>query len=214
MNSHVAAKIESFFASYPLRTYPKGQILVFAREEPSHIFYLISGRVRMYDISYRGDEVVVNIFQAPSFFPMSWGLNKTPNWFFFSAETAAQVRVAPPSDVVTFIKKNPDVMLDLLTRLYSGVDSLLGRMVQLMAGSARHRLIYELIIEARRFGENQPDGSYHLSVSEADLAARSGMSRETVSREFSKLTKELVVRGGREGIVIFDLNKLEQILGS
>lgn len=204
----VVDKLDTFFATYPLRTYPKGQILVFANEAPSHIFYVISGRVRKYDISYRGDEVIVNIFQHPSFFPMSWAINQTKNSYFYATETLVQVRVASPGDVIKFVKENPDVMYDLLSRLYKGTEGLLGRVVQLMAGTARSRLVYELIIEAKRFGKRLPDGSYVLDVTEADLAARSGMSRETVSREFSKLAKESLVHGGREGIIIHDLELL------
>lgn len=213
MATPVVDKLDTFFSTFPLRTYPKGQILVFAGEAPSHIFYVISGRVRKYDISYRGDEVIVNIFQHPAFFPMSWAINHTPNEYFYAAETSVQVRVAPPAETVRFVSENPDVMYDLLSRLYRGTEGLLGRVVQLMAGTARSRLVYELVIEARRFGKKMPDGSYVLDVTEADLAARSGMSRETVSREFSKLTKESLVHGGRDGITLHDLDALVAKLG-
>lgn len=212
MVAPVVDKIDKFFASYPLRTYPKGQILVFADEAPSHIFYILSGRVRKYDISYRGDEVIVNVFKNPAFLPMSWAINHTHNGYFYSAETMVQVRAAPPSEVVHFIQENPDVMYDLLSRVYKGSEGLLGRMVQLMAGTARTRLIYELVIEARRFGAKRPDGSYVIDVSEADIAARSGMSRETVSREFSKLAREQLVHGSREGIVVRNLDALSSKL--
>lgn len=214
MASQAQDKIDNFFANYPQRTYPKGQILVFADEEPSHIFYLLSGRVRVYDISYRGDEVIVNLFQPPAFFPMSWAINKTHNGFFYSAETQVVVRVAPPGPVMDFVKKHPDVLLDLLSRVYHGVDGLLGRVVQLMAGTARSRLAYELIIETWRFGRQLPTGEHLLDVSEADLAARSGMSRETVSREFSKLSREFIVQGSRDGILIKDLETLREIAGT
>ena len=213
MVTPVVDKLDKFFSAYPLRTYPKGQILVFADEAPSHIFYILSGRVRKYDISYRGDEVIVNVFKHPAFLPMSWAINHSPNGYFYSAETMVQVRAAPPSEVVHFIQENPDIMYDLLSRVYKGSEGLLGRMVQLMSGTAHTRLIYELIIEARRFGTKLPEGGWLLDVSEADLAARSGMSRETVSREFSKLARENLVHGSREGIVVDDLEVLTRKLG-
>lgn len=213
MTPKVVDKLDHFFAAYPLRRYPKGQILVFANEEPAHIFYMVSGRVRKYDISYRGYEIIVNIFKNPAFFPMSWALNKTKNKYFYAAETPVEVRVAPPEAVIRFLEGNPDVTLDLLARLYRGTEGLLGRVVQLMSGSARTRLIYELVIEVRRFGTLQQDGEYHLDITEADLAARSGMSRETVSREFSKLAREGLVHSGRHGIVVNDLGSLAAKLG-
>ena len=214
MASMVVDKLDHFFATYPLRSYPKGQILVFANEAPAHIFYMVSGRVRKYDITYRGYEVIVNVFTHPAFFPMAWALNKTKNHYFYAAETAVQVRVAPHHAVLHFLERNPDVLFDLLERLYKNNEGLLGRVVQLMTGSARTRLIYELVLETRRFGVMQTDGEYRLDLSEADLAARSGMSRETISREFSKLAREGLVQGVRHGIMINDLGALASKLGS
>lgn len=208
MASSVVDKLNTFFATFPLRTYPKGQILVFANEAPSHTFYVVSGRVRKYDISYRGDEVIVNVFQNPAILPMAWVINRTHNSYFYAAETVARVRVAPPDAVFRFVENNPDIMLHLLSQVYQNNEGLLGRIVQLMAGTARSRLVYELVIEAQRFGQKLPNGNHILDVTEADLAARSGMSRETVSREFSKLAKESLVHGGREGIIIHDLGLL------
>ena len=213
MASIVVDKLDRFFASYPLRSYPKGQILVFANESPGYVFYVISGRVRKYDITYRGYEVIVTVYEHPAFFPMAWALNKTKNRYFYAAETATEVRIAPPQAVLRFLGQNPDVLFDLLSRSYQNTEGLLGRIVQLMTGSARTRLVYELVMDTRRFGILQPDGSYRLDLSEADLAARSGMSRETVSREFSKLAREGLVRGGRSGIVVNDLGSLAAKLG-
>jgi CRP/FNR family cyclic AMP-dependent transcriptional regulator len=201
-----------FFNQYPLRKYPKGQILIHAGDTPESIYYLVRGTVRQYDISYRGDEVVVNMFKSGAFFPMSIALAELPNKFFFDADKDIEVRVAPATEVVDFLRNHPDVTLNLLTRVYKGMDGLLGRVVQLMAGSARDRLVYELVIESKRFGTLNPDGSYQLSISESDLAARAGLSRETVSREISKFTSSGQITVSHSGIVVKDLSILEQML--
>lgn len=210
MSSTVDQKIEQHFSKYPERSYPKGQILVFADESPEHIFYIVKGSVRKYDVSYRGDEVIVNIFKPQAFFPMSWAINGTPNKYFYKAESDVELHIIPVDDALRFIKDNPDVMLDLLSRVYKGMDGLLGRVVHLMSGSARSRLLYELIIECRRFGEKNTDGGINLTANEVDLAARSGLSRETVSREMKKLKDENLVSLSSKGILVKDLSALEK----
>lgn len=214
MTSEITDKIDKYFSKYPLRSYPKGQILVFADESPEHIFYIVSGQVRKYDVSYRGDEVIVNVFKRPAFFPMSWAINRTKNRYFYKTEEKTELRIVPVDDALEFIKANPDVMLDLLSRIYRGMDGLLGRMVHLMSGTARSRLIYELIIECRRLKEQQPDGSFMLKVNEVDLAARSGLSRETVSREVKKLKTSGIVSVDNQALIIKDLSALENLLGA
>src|SRR5690606_15985273 len=116
-----------------------------------------------------------------------------------------EIKQAPATEVVEFVKSNPDVLFDLLLRLYRGMDGLLGRMVQLMSGSARERLIYELLVEARRFGTELPDKSIALTVNEKELGARAGLSRETVSREIHKLKDENLAYVKGKEIILKDL---------
>ncbi|MFS8118744.1 MAG: Crp/Fnr family transcriptional regulator, partial [Microcoleus sp.] len=173
-----------------------------------------SGLVREYDISYRGDEVVVNTFKQFAFFPMSWAINQTPNKYFYKTETQTELHVVPTEVALEFIKANPDVMLDLLSRIYRGMDGLLGRTVHLMSGTAKSRLVYELIIACSRLVKPNPDGSYTLHMNEIDLPASSGLSRETISREIAKLKeRDLVSVTGKIMIVknILALKKMINI---
>jgi CRP-like cAMP-binding protein len=209
----VAKKIDAHFSTYPSRTYPKGQILIFGGEEPTGVFYLTKGRVRQYDVSYRGDEVIVNTFKPPAFFPMSWAFNQTPNKYFFKTETQTTFHIVPREEALKFVKANQDVMEDLLTRLYRGMDGLLGRVVHLMSGSAQSRVMYELLVEAERFGKQQPDGTVLLGIKETGLAAQSGLSRETVSREIHKLKDKQLVEVTTHNIILKDLKALKTKLG-
>lgn len=211
--SSVSDKVHKAFSKYPMRTYPKGQILIFADENPEHIFYIAKGRVRKYDVSYRGDEVIVNIYKPSAFFPMSWAINKSQNKYFYKTETKTELHIVPTDIALDFVKANPDVMLDLLSRIYHGLDGLLGRVVHLMSGTAKSRLIYELIMECRRFGTQDKPHIYALNVNEVDFAARSGLSRETISREMQKLKDLGIVSINGKVIEVKDLLALEKMLG-
>jgi CRP/FNR family cyclic AMP-dependent transcriptional regulator len=213
MPSEIADKVHRQFSTYPRREYPKGQILVFADESPDTIFYIVEGQVRKYDVSYRGDEVIINVFKPPAFFPMSWALNRTPNKYFYKTETPVVLHAIPTDDALAFLNNNPDVTLDLLSRLYKGLEGMYGRLVHLMSGTAKSRLLYELIIECRRFGAGHTDGSHVLKCNELDLAARSGLSRETVSREMKKLKDNGWVTLLKGDIIVRDISQLEQALG-
>ena len=207
-----AQKVEQFFAKYQVRNYNKGQVLLLANEEVRTIFYLQAGRVKCYDVSYRGDEVIVNVLRQRAFFPISLAINNGTHPFIYEAETDITLRQAPAEAVVVFVKENPDVMFDLLRRMSRGIDGMLGRMAQLMSGNASSRVLYELVIECRRFGKTTSQGC-EIGISEKDLAARVGLSRETVNREISKLKKQqyLVVQPG--GMVVRNIEQLAQKLG-
>lgn len=213
MDEKVKKAIEQFFSKYPLKRFKKGQILIYGGDEPTAVFHLLSGKVRQYDINYRGDEIVVNVFKPPAFFPMSWAINKSHNQYFFETVTEVELRQAPADDVVSFLKTNPDVMYNLLSRLYSGTDGLQRRMAHLMGGSAQSRILFELIVECARFGDLQKDGSYVLSIKENELAQRAGLSRETANREVSKLKEKSLVTHKGQILSVTSLQKIQEELG-
>lgn len=208
MNRTVSEKLESFFNNYKKRTYRKGEIVIRADQNPSGIIYLADGFIKKYAISKKGEEVVVNIFKPVAFFPMSWAMNNSQNTYYYEAMTDTQVIIAPKDDVIAFIKNEPDVLYDLMSRVYRGIDGMESRMANLMAGTAYTRLITELIIQAKRFGKRVGD-SVEIEVSEKDLAAQSGMTRETVSREIKNLKESGLVTFNKNHLVINNFDNLE-----
>lgn len=214
MNQDVLGKIEKFFSSYPVRTFAKRQVIVQASENPPGVFYLEEGRVSQYDISPAGTEVVVNVFKPPAFFPMSWAINQTPNQYFFEASTKAVVRMAPAEEAVAFLKANPDVLFDLLARVYRGVDGLLRRSAHLMGGDAKNRLIFELLNAAYRFGEEQANGRVAVPLKEGDLGRHAGLARETVNRLIRNLKQAGLIEITPDGFILHDTRQLEAVLGT
>lgn len=209
MDKTVKQKLDHFFGGFAEEHLEKGQFIIFGGENPSGIFYLTRGLVRQYAISASGEEVVVNIYKPPAFFPMNWAVNKTPNKYFFQTMQPSSFHKAPAEKVLEFIKQNPDVMLDLLSRLYSGLNGVLEQNVQLMSGSARARIALELIIACKRFGQPDAAGAYELKISQQELASRVGLSRETISRDLKDMPGISVIHGG---IRVKDLSRLELLL--
>jgi len=212
--SEITDKIESYLQSFPTQATTAGKMVLFAHEDPREIFYIVSGKVNMYDVSAKGNEVVINVYEPGRFFPLGWAVSKTSNKYFYKTEADSLFRLIPTHKLVDFISKNADVSLELLRVVHQSADRLFDRMVYLTSASAARRLTYELTVECRRFGKRQADGSYLVAVREMDLASRSGLSRETVSREFQKLKETGCVRLEKRSIRISDLAKLEATIGA
>ncbi len=211
MNQQIIDKLTKHFSKYELKKYPKGKLITLANQEPAGISLLVSGLVEQYDITPEGNKLTVNVYKPPAFFPMSWAINKTPNAYFFSALTDVELKQANADETVAFLKANPDVMFDLLSRVYRGTDALLRRLMLAASGIAASRLIFELLIEAYRFGIESNDGTVLVKVKQSVLAARSGLARETVSRELYKLEQENLITRNKQEITI-NIKSLEQKL--
>ena len=211
MDELISKKIDNFFTKHKPQSFKKGEILIRADDNPTGIFYLKEGIVKKYAISKKGDELTVNLFKPISFFPVSWAINGSSNSYFYEALTDLKVWKALPESVNEFIKTNPDVLYDLLSRVYKGTDGMLTRMTYLMAGNAYARLLTEIIIQAKRFGK-KTDGGIEIKISEKDLASQSGMTRETVSREIKVLKDKGFASFNKNILVIRNIEELEKEL--
>jgi CRP/FNR family transcriptional regulator, anaerobic regulatory protein len=143
---------------------------------------------------------------------MSFAVNHTPNVYFYEAEENITVQPAPNADAVAFIQDNPDVLFDLLSRVYRGTDGLIGRLTHIMAGSARSRIMYEILIECRRFGTARGSGMA-IALNESDIGTHAGLARETVSREIRKLKEEGMISVVKNEIWVNDIDRLSATVG-
>lgn len=213
MDSEVKNKLINFFSKYKKIEFSKGEPLIEADQNPGGVFYLIDGVVKEYVVNAQGVEVVLNLYKADSFFPMSWVINKKALPHYFEAMAEAVVWKASPDDFLSFLKSDPDVMLDLLKRIYKGMEGMWLRLEYSMSGSAYEKFISELLIFAKRFGIR--DGAaviLDFKIFEKDLAAQTGVARETVSRLISKLKEKKLVDFKDNRIYIQNLEKLEDEL--
>jgi CRP-like cAMP-binding protein len=211
MDPQILQKVTDHFSKSAVKYYAKGEIITHARQAPDGVSFLLDGVVEQYDITPEGNRLTVNIFKPPAFFPMSWAINKTPNEYFFGALTDVKLRQADAGQTIAFLRANPDVTLDLLSRVYRGTDGLLKRLMLAASGIAASRLVFELLLEAYRFGTATTDGRRLIKIRQHTLAARSGLARETISRELHKLAGEQLIALTRQGIAI-DTAALEQKL--
>jgi CRP/FNR family transcriptional regulator, dissimilatory nitrate respiration regulator len=204
--------VEHFFSEYPLQHYEKRQLLLQSGEESTKIFYIIDGWVSQYDITPTGNEIVLNVFKPGAFFPMSKALTTMPNRYFLEAATPLTVRIAPHVAVIELLRREPEVGIDLLARVYRGIDGIFQRLAYAMSGTARERVIFEILNAAYRFGTSDDAEGIAIPIHEGELAQRAGLARETVSRALQDLKHLNLLSVGHHSVTVHDLTALERLL--
>jgi CRP-like cAMP-binding protein len=204
--------ISAFYNQYPERRYKKGHVFILPGETVEHAYLLIKGKVKVYDVTYRGEEIIITNRIPPAMFPVSVVINSAPSRYIYEASTDIVIRQAPTADLRSFLDTNPDVVLDLLSHIYTILDSVLERMVHYIVSNAKNRLIYAIISECREFGTLQEDGCYRIDVNEKELGSRAGLSRETVSREARSLKRLKLLEVHHNYLVVRNIAQLEEYL--
>jgi CRP-like cAMP-binding protein len=205
MQNNSDALVKDFYSHKQLKSFHKGQVVLLP--DPTHlppITYIEKGIVEQYTITDSGEKVVVNLFKSGAFFPASSAVNHTYNTYYFEAVEVATVRQATAEEVEILLLANPVIAYNLLQRLYRGVDGMLQKFSSSLSLTAQQRVMNELVIDAKRFGSLQIDGSVVLSMTAGQIATRTGLARETVSREMKKFQHEGVLSVNRGKIILFN----------
>ncbi len=210
--SEIKKKVESFFNQYPCFSAPKGKMLISAHEPyPNKVFFILEGRVIQYGISVKGNKSILNTFKPGAFFPMSVQIGESPNRYFFETSEDTIYHTAPANKASDLLKNNPDIQLDLLRRLFVGANGLLDRLNLLLCKDPKSMLLSELYIEALRFGTITPNKKVTLNLTQANLASRTGLARETINRQLASADIKELVAVNRGTLAIKNFDKFKKI---
>lgn len=209
MQPKIQKLLYSFFGKYKLRTFVKGEIII--RPGNNKILFLTKGVVRMF-ISLKGiNNLTLNVYKAHAIFPMALILGVNGDKYRYAALTEAEGYFAPRKVFETFLRENPQVLLDLLKRIYRGLDGLFMQLQALLTGDAYFRIVTALIIYAKRFGKlNKDKITFDFHLTHYQLASQTGLARESVTKEIKILQDKGLVGYMGKKLFIYSLSKLEE----
>jgi CRP-like cAMP-binding protein len=203
-------ELEAFYSQFVVRDYKRDEKLIRIDDEPQGIFCLTKGYVRQYTISKTGLELTIHILKPPSYFPMVWAINGTPNVYYFEALTPVQAGRAPRDAVVSFIKDKPTIIFELMSNLLEDYAETLTRVEHLVFSDAYRRVISVLLYIAKHFGESRDDGVIiNHRFTQQDIASLVGIARETASNEMIKLEKKGLIRYVNHLLAIDNIKRME-----
>jgi CRP-like cAMP-binding protein len=171
-----------------------GSIVVVPGETPKDCFVIEKGSIRQYDIRDNGTELTLNIYKEGSVLTLPWLFHSSPNLHFFQCISDCVLLRTPRLKLLQEFKKSPELSFETLSRVANGLDGVLNRLSAHSSTGAAQVIMTELSIEATRFGRPHPEGIF-VRMRVQDLANRTGLARETVSRTLTDLiSKALILR--------------------
>ena len=207
-------ELVKFFEDMPVHQYKRKDLILKPDTKLQVLHYLAKGHVTVYSISPQGAAMTIHTFDPGSLFPLMFAFSDSPNRYYFEALDKVEVRVADKEKVKEFLLMHPAILFDVTKRLLMGLDKMTMRLELLTVEKAHLRVISALIYFARHFGKETKAGlviDYPLTHQE--IGALSGLSRETVSREWKKLERAHLVMH-KKNIIIPDYAKFKSSLDS
>jgi len=169
-----------------------GDTLTRAEDPALHVFNITSGSVRVYKLLADGRRQIVGFLFAGDFLGLATGDN-----YVFSAEaiepvTACRFRKA---DYRTLIRETPALETALLDRASHELAAAQNQMLLLGRKTALERVSTFLMeLPGHDPARQGQDGRVHLPMTRAEIADYLGLTIETVSRVFTRLKTQGVIR--------------------
>lgn len=203
-------QLEKFFDQFRRLNYKKGEVIIRPNDEPSGVFYINRGYVKVYNLSESGQELDLIIFKPGDFFPMIWAFNDVPLTQYCEAMTPIEAHRSSKEDFKEFLHRNPEVLWEVTSKILVRLRGLLERMEYMVFGNAYQKVASILVICAERFGIKQKNEILiRVPLTHRDIASLVGLTRETTSVELKKLERSKLVskKGGQ--FRVRDLDKLK-----
>jgi CRP-like cAMP-binding protein len=207
--------LEDLFSKYPSRNLPKNRPLLYQGEVPTMAFYIKTGVVRLYNITNQGEERTVGYEGSGGLLPLEWLFSKAPvSLYYYDTFTNCEIRRLPRDELIELLNQKPEAataFLDRAISMYLGATMHLHALEQ---PKARQKILYILQFLTLRFGKDMGSSNQQiqLKLTHQEIANLIGITRETVSTEISKLTKETVIKVS-DSIYTVNNDKATRLLG-
>jgi CRP/FNR family cyclic AMP-dependent transcriptional regulator len=167
-----------------MRAYPKNVVVVSEGDVTDALYVVMAGRVKAFVSDEGGREVVVNTIGAGDYFG-ELVLDGGPRAASVMTLEPCRMFVIPQADVEQMLETRPQFARDLMKKLIGKVRSLTTRVADLALKDVYARLAK--FIEENAVGEGDRR-AVPERLTQNDIAARIGGSREMVSRILKDLT--------------------------
>src|SRR2546421_5791434 len=195
------------------RIYQRGAVVFHEGNIARGVYVLSSGRAKVSISSAEGKKLIIRIAKAGDVLGLYAGLTGRP--FEATAEMVEGGRVdfISRTDLLNLMGRQQSFSADLVetfSRQFSEfVDNT--RML-LLSGSALEKLARLIVRWGRDFGERTSEGlRVQVLLTQEEIAQIIGASRETVTRLFSTLKRDKIIRVKRDALWIRDSEALASL---
>ena len=190
----------------------RNQVVIRAGGADRDVYFVISGMVRVAARAGRGRRLILRDVGAGDYFGEHSAIDGSRRFADVVAERESLLAWLSPEAFRAILANHPAVRERVLRRLSGSVRELADRLLDLGAQRVQSRVRAELLRLARLAGVADNAARIERVPTHREIASRVGTSREEVSRELSRLTRQgLVQRAGR-ALRVSDVAALERLV--
>lgn len=194
------------------RRVPQGEA-VFEQGQPSISFFLLlHGRLKVTQVTEDGQQIIVRVVHPGDLFGFAKALQRTdyPGTAIAAAES---VTLCWPTDLwPNFVEHNPRLAVSAMQTIGQRLEEAHTRIREMSTQEVERRVAHAVLRLARKAGRKEAGGiRIDFPISRQDIAEMTGTTLHTVSRILSAWESRGFVEGGRQKLLVTDLEGLAEL---
>jgi CRP-like cAMP-binding protein len=189
----------------------KGSILFKEGDDGEHLYVIVDGKLKLGTSSGDGRENLLSILGPGEMFGELSLFDPGPRTSTATAVTDAKLLSLSHEKVIPWLKQNPEVSLQLLTRLSQRLRRTNEAVGDLVFSDVPGRVAKALIDLGDRFGKTTPEGLLvNHDLTQEELAQLVGASRETVNKALADFAGRGWLKLDGRSVLISDVERLSK----
>ena len=193
-----------------VRTYKKKDDIYSEGSYPKGIYFISKGKVKTYQASESGKELITALHNEGDFFGYLSLLRDEKYTNSATALEDSEIYMLPKEDFFSLLYKNAGVSRKFIEILSNNLRENETELVKLAYHSVRKRVAEALVKLSDKY-KKEGDQKFSMNVSREDLANLVGTATETVIRTLSDFKDEMFIEIAGGKITILNYEKLSKL---
>ena len=194
----------------PVKRFPKRSIVYSEGDSASTLYYLRSGRLKLYKSNEYGKDYIIDLLKEGDFFGYTALLEDTDHKESVMAIENSEVVLIPRQDFFQYLHGDRTLSMKFIKLLSCHLTEAEDKLINLAYNSARKRVAEALLFVSGKFNtENKNEITF--AFNRENLSSLAGISPESVSRHLTDFREEGLVESNGGMIVIKNIRKLQQL---
>ncbi len=187
--------------------YKKKQTIYSEGQHPNKLYYIQSGKVKIFKTSDGGKELIIGLLSAGDFFGHIPLIENAVYEEFAETLEESCIRVIPRKEFEQLITTNQEIALKVIKLLANNIAEKEQQLVALAYHSLRKRVADALLTLKKKYSKEE-EGNFSMSISREDLANIAGTATESLIRTLSDFKNEKLIEIKDGKITILEEKKL------
>ncbi|PKD97852.1 Crp/Fnr family transcriptional regulator [Macrococcoides caseolyticum] len=208
LNTHELAAVATISQ---IQHYKKLNHIFYDQTEMTHFYFVEEGTVKIYRTDVNGKEQIVNFFGPGELFPHHAFFRTGPYPANAVVVEDAKILSISKNEFETLVNMNPELSIKMFKYLGNLIVDLQKRLQEKILEPTPQQLLLMLKRLALMHGEveNNDFTKILLKINKQELANMLGLTRETVSRNFTVFKKMHILKEDADGFIEINLHKIK-----